>query len=123
MRLIYLYLSSLALTAPFFSPIIRASLAEPPPSLVTFENQKKDYLWLFNCQRGPDQYCQAIRNSSDIPTMRDAVVMKKISDEKKLNDRVSVLECCVKIDEKKTCEALSESDRKDLDSCRKAIKN
>ena len=115
-----------------FSKIAIAWLAFP---IVAFAQQTMEYRQtadlrakkermsaIFGCAKAKDEYCAAIQDARTEDAFWLAASAKKQSDDKRTTERVSVLECCLGVDTKNSCDSLTPADKKDLDDCKKKVK-
>jgi hypothetical protein len=86
-----------------------------------FQLQKNQLMNLVGCSTSNDTQCLKMRDAPDMCDFLPAYAMKKSSDEKKIKDRVNVLECCLGVDEKDTCVGLSVDSAKDLKACKQRL--
>lgn len=85
-----------------------------------FEYHKSQMVKIFGCVSKTDQVCRNIQSAENIEALNRAVEEKKVSEQKSISDRINLLECCLGIDKKQTCEGISENN-KDLKDCKTAI--
>ena len=86
-----------------------------------FQMQREKMAAIFGCNGEKDKYCTSIRTAETETGLWLAASAKKKSDDKRTAERISVLECCLGIDTKDTCEGLTPSAKKDLENCKKKV--
>jgi hypothetical protein len=86
------------------------------------EMYKKQITLDYGCLKSGDRYCEAIEHATSFDALMDATSAKKKSEDKRELERISVLECCLGIDTKMSCESLTPLAKKDLSDCKRTIK-
>ncbi len=116
----------------FFSRVVLTSITLP---MAAYAQQTMEYRQtadlrvkkermsaIFGCANAKDKYCAAIQEAPTEDAFWMATSAKKQSDDKRTTERISVLECCLGVDTNNSCDSLTPRAKKDLDDCKKKVK-